>query len=386
MQIREETVARRYKHKVRTLVVLFIAGCGCGFAQSMLDVPPSGRPNERAVQGGSRAVGIETNVPLGKLIQRLNGNWRLVETFKGYWIGYTDDMCSIASHGEQAVCPLVEFIRSTSSDHARQGALLTLHLIGIRSRVAGRFYEDFKSKSVREAFYGFLEDPKLRDEVLLLLVRDPWPLDVPHIMGLLAQEGDTDCGPTVNALFRYKLPCPAFGETLAQDASSARVFMVEGKQTVEIGQLFVFTEEQPNEGVERINQLNVTDTNIVIQWKSSQGRKVWKFTDPAAARKNFAAYSQGRDLCDVTYDALRKDDFVFRYCDLSDPFNFQVAGADIYIINPSAAKTRWLNWWSRQSDDYKNTFRSTEPDGAANGSQPFSSETNRTSGAAGSRR
>jgi len=347
--------------KVLMLVLLISVAGHLGIAQSILDVAPSGRSNERAVEGQSRAVAIEMNVPLQILIQRLKGNWRLVETGKGYWIGYTDDMYSIASHGEQAIEPLVEFIRTASSDHAREGALLSLHLVGIRSRIAGRFHEEFKSKNVREAFYDFLRDPRLRDEVLLLLVRDPWPSDVPHIMKLLAQEGDTDCRPTVNALFRYALPCPAFGGTLAQDASSARVVMVEGKHTTGIGQLFVFTEEKPNEGVERINQLNSADTNIVIQWRPSGRRKVWKFKDPAAARKNFAARFPDRDICEVTYDALREDDFVFRYCELSDPFNFQVSGENVYIINPSAAKARWLEWWGRQSDNYKSALRSTEP-------------------------
>jgi hypothetical protein len=378
-------VALSFVQKVWTSVLLISAVCNIGVSQSMLDVAPSGRPNERAVQGGSRPVALETNVPLQMLIQRLKGNWNLVETYKGYWIGYTDDMYSIARHGEQAIGPLVEFIRSTSSDHARYGALLTLHLVGIESRVAGRFHEEFRSKRVREVFYGLLEDSRLRDEVLLLLVRDPWPSDISHMMKLLAREGDVDCRPTVNGLFRYALKCPAFGGTLANDVSSARVFVVEGKRTTEVGQLFVFTEEQPNEGVERINQLNSTDKDIVIQLRQNGGRKVWKFTDPAAARRTFAAHFRGRDICEVTYDALREHDFVFRYCELSDPFNFHVSGTNAYILDPSAAKARWLEWWGRQPDDYKNALKSTQ-DGPAKGSRPIRSETNSTSSAARSRR
>lgn len=336
-------------------------------AQGIVDVAPSGRQNERAVEGGSRAVAIETNVPLQTLIQHLEGNWELVETFKGYWIGYTDDMYSIASHGEKAVDPLLKFIHNTSSDHAHEGALLTLHLIGIKSRIAGRFYEEFKSNPVREAFYGLLEDVRLRDKVLLLLVRDPWPSDVPYIMKVLALEGDPDCRQTVNALFRYKLPCPAFGGTLAGGASNACVFTIEGKRTRQIGQLVVFTDEQPNEDGERINHLNSADTNIVIQWHSNNaGRKVWKFKDTSAARKNFTPYFQGRDICEITYAALLKDDFVFRYCDLSDPFNYQVSGTNVYIIDPSSARERWLAWWRKQSDDYKDTFKNIGPSTAPN--------------------
>jgi hypothetical protein len=100
----------------------------------------------------------------------------------------------------------------------------------------------------------------------------------------------------------------------------------------------------------------------------------------------FAAHFRDRDICEVTYDALRKDDFVFRYCSLSDPFNFQVSGTNVYIIDPSAAKARWLEWWRKQSDHYKSALESTEQDGAANRSQPIRSQTNRPSAAAGSGR
>jgi hypothetical protein len=365
--------------------VLLVFGAGhMGIAQRFADVAPSGRPNERAVEGGSQTVGVETNVSLQTLIHRLEGSWRLVETGKGYWIGYTKDMYSIASHGEQAIEPLVEFIRSTSSDHARDGALLALHLIGIKSRVAGRFDEEFTSKRVREAFYGFLADARLRDAVLLLLVRDPWLSDVPRVMKLLAQEDDTNRRPTVNALFRYALNCGAFGGTLPDDVSSAHVFLVEGKQTTAVGQLIVLTEERPGEGVERINQLHSTGEDPIIQWRPNGRRKVWKFTDPEAARSVFAAHFRDRDICWVTYDALRKDDFVFRYCNLDDPFNFHVSGTNVYILNPSAAKARWLEWWGKQSDHYKSVLGST--DGAANRRQPVRSETNSTAAAPGSDR
>ena len=36
----------------------------------------------------------------------------------------------------------MSFIKSSQSAKARYGALLTLHLIGVESRIAGRFYEE----------------------------------------------------------------------------------------------------------------------------------------------------------------------------------------------------------------------------------------------------
>lgn len=323
--------------------------------QRILDIGPSGRPNERAVIGGSQPVEIETNVPLAVLIKRLEGNWKEEVTTKGYWIGYTDDMFSIAAHGEDAIAPLLNFIKNTSSEKAHYGALLSLHLIGIESTIAGRFYEEFKSEKVRAAFYGLLENPKLRDQVLLLLVRDPWPTDLPHVFKLLTTVPDENCRPTVNGLFRYSLGNPAFGGTLSEEAEGAQVVLVQKNATVDIGTMRVITRELPGESSVRINQINNTDKNIVIQ--SGKGRKgwvVWKFQDPAEARNRFLPHYSDRDVHAVVGEALRNDQtFTFRYCDLDDPFNYSVVGTNVYIISPAAAKVRWLDWWKQLSDEQK---------------------------------
>jgi hypothetical protein len=100
----------------------------------------------RAVTGGSEYVALDTNTPLPQLISRLESNWRLVETGKGYWIGYTDDMYSIAAHGDAAIDPLVGFIKSAQSDKARYGALLSLHLIGIQSRITAGSMRNSKAR------------------------------------------------------------------------------------------------------------------------------------------------------------------------------------------------------------------------------------------------
>ena len=95
-------MATRFVQMLRTLVLPLIVGSHLCSAQRVPDAAPSGRPNERAVEGGSRPVGLETNVPLQMLIQRLKGNWSLVETGKGYWIGYTDDhYCPVKNPGKQ---------------------------------------------------------------------------------------------------------------------------------------------------------------------------------------------------------------------------------------------------------------------------------------------
>lgn len=111
------------------------------FAQKpFLDVPPAGRENVRSAEGGGMKVTLDTTTPLPVLVKRLEGNWREVETGKAYWIGYTDDMYSIAAHGDDAIAPLIALARTTTSDHAKYGAVLTLHLLGIerQSAIPGR--------------------------------------------------------------------------------------------------------------------------------------------------------------------------------------------------------------------------------------------------------
>jgi hypothetical protein len=119
------------------------------------DVGPNGKPNYRAVTGGSVKVNIDKVSSLATLINKLDSNWEFVETGKMYWIGYTDDMYSIAAYKDSAIEPLVEHFQSTKSENGKYGAICTLHLIGIESSIAGRFIEKFKNKNAREALFGW---------------------------------------------------------------------------------------------------------------------------------------------------------------------------------------------------------------------------------------
>jgi hypothetical protein len=337
-----------------TALLFTVVSSQAAMAQGILDVGPSGRPDERAITGGSQPVTIERNVPLKELLGRLTGDWKLVETGKAYWIGYTDDMFSIASFGDKAVQPLVELIETSGQEHTRYGAVLSLHLIGIERTIVGRFHEDFKNERIRKIFHSLLHDGRIRDKVLQLLVRDPWISDAPVILSVLAKETDEECGATVNALFRYNLKCPEFGGALPQDAERARVFYVEANRTNEIGELSVFTRESRDESPERVNRLNGND--VVIQFGPlGSGRKVWKFSKPDEARKRFLALFREWewDVHSVTYDAINDHGFSFRYSNLGDPLNFQVSETNVFIITAAAAKHRWLGWWGKQSENFK---------------------------------
>ena len=113
------------------LLVTWILLSACRWqlvAQPYLDVTPPGRVDELSVQGGVVKVTIDTNTPLPELVERLKGPWREVSTGKGYWIGYTEDMYSIAARSELAIDPLLALARTSNSAHTKRGALLSLHL------------------------------------------------------------------------------------------------------------------------------------------------------------------------------------------------------------------------------------------------------------------
>ena len=76
----------------------------------IIDSAPSSAPNHRAVLGGEKNVPIDTSTSRPELIKRLEKPWKFVETFKAYWIGYTDDMYSIAAYKDNAIKPLTDLI------------------------------------------------------------------------------------------------------------------------------------------------------------------------------------------------------------------------------------------------------------------------------------
>jgi hypothetical protein len=83
-----------------------------------------------------------------------------------------------------------------------------------------------------------------------------------------------------------------------------------------------------------------------------------------------------------------KDGFFWLYCSVLEDANgafFSIQANTRNATNPNGARSYYLGNFAQvlQILEYG---KSTEPDGGTNGSQPFSSETNRTLSAAGSRR
>lgn len=141
----------------------------------------------RPVEGGPDSVLIDTRTSLKQLILRLEQPWKFVETGKGYWIGYTDDMYSIAYHKDNAVKPLLNLIKTSDSLNTKLGCLYTLHLIGINSHVAGRTYEEFKDTVSRKAILSLIGDKQLKATAISLLSRDPWLFDIPYLIDYISK-------------------------------------------------------------------------------------------------------------------------------------------------------------------------------------------------------
>ncbi len=159
---------------MKKLFILILTSFSLIARGQVADILPDNIENYRFFEGGSSRVPIDKKTPILTLINRLNSNWQFEETFKGYWIGYTDDMYSIAAHKNDAIRPLMDFIKYTKSYKSKLGALYCLHLIGIDSKIAGRFYEEFVNPKARQALLRLIYNPELTDHVISLLARDPW--------------------------------------------------------------------------------------------------------------------------------------------------------------------------------------------------------------------
>jgi hypothetical protein len=313
----------------RRPVVLALAGCAAFVGGSrvvaetkqFVDVPPSGSQEVRAMEGGGSLVAIDTTTPLSELIKRLEGDWQEVETGKAYWIGYPDDMYSIAAHGDEAIAPLLALSRSTKSEHTKLGVALTLHLIGIDRRIAGRFIEDFRNPKARQALLSLLTDRQVQEPVLRLLVRNPWPSDLPELFRQLAT-ASPHAWAFVKALDRYgirgapvhqTLPKPvARRECGAQFDGDDKFVPVIHALTRSLGRNFtVDSDVQPRPPDPRIHGPGMIGGGV--------GMVLEAFTGST-------------------------------YTDLGDRFEYYLDGDTVHLCSVATARARWLAWYGEHRD------------------------------------
>jgi len=188
---------------------------------------------------------------LDKLIKQLDNNWELEETGKAYWIGYTDLMYKIAEKKDTAIDRLVKYINSTKSDHGKQGAVFCIHLIGIDSKVVGRFKEEFKNKKAREALLKLIKQKELSSLIIFLLARDPWPSDLPVLVNSLE---NNPSNVLANALFRYSRNKMPFRDSISEYIDTIKVNLEDALGVHYIGKIVTVYREMENEP-----QIQITD-------------------------------------------------------------------------------------------------------------------------------
>jgi hypothetical protein len=113
--------------------------------------------------------------------------------------------------------------------------LYTLHLIGIDRQIVGRFTERFVDSNARSTLLQLLSDHEYAQDIIELLMRDPWRSDIPYLLDFLQTETDDKATwPIVNALCRYRMPDLPYNNTLSKNIESLTVSLnVKNENTLE---------------------------------------------------------------------------------------------------------------------------------------------------------
>lgn len=323
----------------------------------VVDVPPRGKENYQVYMGGARQVDIDWETPLEELIKRFEGEWHFGGTGKAYWIGYTEDMYSIAARKDTAIQPLLTFIDTTQSLRAKIGAVHSLHLIGINSTIVGRFLEKFQNPKAREVLLSLADDEELSPIAIFLLARDPWRSDLPTLSGILRKDSLNIT--LLNALFRYTRDDMPFRQDIPEHTDSIDVFLKDPSGTTRLGHLITIYKQQAGDPSEKGNRLNRQE-DVMVQW-GSEGRILRRFVkdtealDPLITISGCSKEELERKKCkglkDLLYELLRLSKekvSTFSYCHLDEEYFHYVDERGIIICTPDQARLRWLAYFGNQ--------------------------------------
>jgi len=332
------------------IACLFIISISSVKAQ-VLDVAPSGMENHVPVEGGSIKAIIDKKTPLNDLIKKFEQPWDLIETGKMYWIGYTDNMFSIAMYKEAAITPLLQFIKRSNNLKAKLGAVYTLHLIGINRTVVGRFIEDFTDVSARNALLQLLGYEELGPMIMKLLVRDPWQSDVPKLFSAL---NTTSYWYILNGLMHYNLykDLPIH-QKIPKDLASTKIRFPYS--AIDAFDTNFDVEKQMHDVIKSIKSQN--NSRIHVDDLLLAGN-VWgdirSEIDGKRVNKGQWEITLEDFLSTVTTEG--RGSINFSYGQIGNKIQYYVENNNIYICSPATIKPRLLNWWAVQPDSYKRQF------------------------------
>lgn len=287
------------------------------------------------VEGGFLATLVDESVPIPKALENLAANPDVIETGKGYWIGYNPQMLSVGARGEAAIPFLLDFIKQAPDPKVRHAGLLALHLVGIECVVDGRFTEDFRNRKAREAMWELMKVEGLTDEVSGLLKRDPWPADVPAIMAALAAVKD-DCPRTLNALLRY----PLAKRPLDLGSNGMGVSFTKPKQYTDRD--FV---RLAIEGIKANSSIRVEVADGMLEQIPVSG----SMGNPAPKKWEGTLDELLAEIKDLTptFDYVHSGRRVY--------YHLETSGADqpvLHFLTAASAKKRWLEWWQTSGREW----------------------------------
>lgn len=325
------------------ILTLFVYLSAPNLFGQVRDQGPTGRQDLLPVEGGSIRMKIDSTTPLHKLIARLNGNWGLLETGKAYWIGYTDDMFSIASRGNEAIEALTGFFRDSSNQNGKFGAIYTLHLIGIDRKIVGRFYEEFKNPVARKALLQLLKEPDFTYQIMELLMRDPWSSDIPYLFDILQGEaGDDACWPILNALSRYKIDLP--GRIKISDSLTNLNIRLNVNNEHVLEEDFDFNAQIK----EALRQFKLKyPEKIIVEEKLFEGKVTGYYKTKLSSDLSLTEFFMSTGI---------EYNYPFSFTDLGCKVQYYVQDGKLYFCTVATARQRLVNWWKNLPVEEKRKF------------------------------
>lgn len=275
---------------------------------------------------------IDSTTSLDSLIGRLSGNWNFIETGKMYWIGYTNDMFSIAARKDSAIRPLINVIEHSRNDRAKLGAIYTIHLIGINRSIVGRYVEQFVDTNARKALLYLLKYSDWQSTIMQLLIRNPWKSDVPDLIETM-QRSDSDCWTLVAGLNRYKLADAPIHQKIPDNIANINV-KLRYSDPMTLRPDFDL-EEQIQEALDSIialhNSLITVEPALLTQKLGGSFR--FKL-----GHKTFPDGSQGTSIGELL------DPWGLNFFDVGNRFQYYMDDGKLYICTADTAKKRWIKW------------------------------------------
>ena len=311
----------------------------------VLDRAPSGEINVLPVEGGAYRMKIDSTTALEDLIDRLNDNWEFIETGKAYWIGYTNDMFSIAARGDEAIPALINFFKRTKIVNGKIGAIYTMHLIGINRRIVGRTVEKFTNPKARMALLGFLKEKIYAYNIINLLTRDPWQSDIPYFFQILKNESDDQIvWPLIKSLNIYKISGLPIDGLLPDQLNNLKIHInaEKGKKSGKNFEVDAQVKEVLSEfGNKYPDSIKIEKELYTQRLSNDRGDKVPGY------------FSIGQFISRLDINTNRS----FEYLQIGCKIQYYVQEGKLYFCTIKTAQQRLNEWWSNLSSEEKEKFK-----------------------------